>query len=434
MSDKIEEPAGDQNLDDIRAEAKNVLEEIKKIKAQAEEQLKAAEASRRGADEHASYANQAKKNTEDHSKATASFKGTAESDQNSIATNKQKSDELLAALTRGKADSEADTKAISEQRKKVDQATEDLVKAAQISSTRLQETEKSKTAADAFLKETEEIRDAAIQARSKTDAAQTQVQQLFAQTSELSKKITDAHTKSTDLSAQINEILTAATTDEEKLKEILDKLTKSHATASEFEARVIKSSKDLDSLIERTDALLPGVTSASLASAFGQHKKRFTFPKISWIGVFLLCMGGLVYVAYPSFSAALSDKLSDKTWTDVFRGFVMRLPIVIPLVWLAIYAGRNYMLSIRLEEDYAYKEAISMSFEGYKREMEKIAAGQPAGPNNPITTLCVNVLKAIAERPGRIYEGKHKDITLHNEALGVLEQATEFSKKQISAK
>jgi hypothetical protein len=105
---------------------------------------------------------------------------------------------------------------------------------------------------------------------------------------------------------------------------------------------------------------------------------------------------------------------------------------LIPLVWLAIYAGRNYMLSIRLEEDYAYKEAISMTFEGYKREMEKIAAGQPAGPNNPITTLCVNVLKAIAERPGRIYEGKYQDITLPTEVVEVIKQvADDLSKKQI---
>src|SRR2546430_10889121 len=61
-----------------------------------------------------------------------------------------------------------------------------------------------------------------------------------------------------------------------------------------------------------------------------------------------------------------------------------------------------------LFRSYAYKEALSTAFEGYKREMEKIAIGSGAGPS-PITTLCVNVLKAIAERPGRIYEGKQKD-------------------------
>jgi len=381
MSDKSGEPSGEQNLDETRAEVKNFLSEIKKIKAQAEEHLKAAEVSRKGADDNASYANQAKINTEDHSKATAVFKGTAEADQNSIAANKQKSDELLAALTRGKADIDADTVAISEQRKKVDQATEDLVKAAQIATTRLQETEKSKTAAEALLKETEQMRDAAIQAHNKTDAVQKQVEQFSTQVNELTTKITDNHKISTKLSNEINTILTGANTDKANLKEILEQLTKSHATASEFEAKVIKSSEDLETLIKKTEDLLPGVTSASLASAFGKHKERFRRPKSWWIVVFLVCMACLVAVAAPSFFAALSDKPMSKTWGDIFRSFAMRLPILIPLVWLAIYAGRNYMLSIRLEEDYAYKEAISMSFEGYKREMEKIAAGQPAGSN-----------------------------------------------------
>ncbi len=58
-----------------------------------------------------------------------------------------------------------------------------------------------------------------------------------------------------------------------------------------------------------------------------------------------------------------------------WRSSALRLQIVLPIIWLAIYAGRNYMMSVRMEEDYAYKEAISTAFEGYKREMEKIAAG-----------------------------------------------------------
>jgi hypothetical protein len=110
----------------------------------------------------------------------------------------------------------------------------------------------------------------------------------------------------------------------------------------------------------------------------------------------------------------------------------MRLPIVAPLVWLAIYAGRNYMISLRLEEDYAYKEAISTAFEGYKREMEKIAAGESLNPT-PITILCTNVLRAIAERPGRIYEGKHQDINLLTELNGVVEKGAEISKKKLAA-
>src|SRR5205807_9573247 len=87
-------------------------------------------------------------------------------------------------------------------------------------------------------------------------------------------------------------------------------------------------------------------------------------------------------------------------------------------VWLAVYAGRNYMLALRLQEEYAFKEALSTSFEGYKREM----TGIPAAGDQllPILTLCNNVLETLALRPGRLYEGKHDDITPLSPLAGLL--------------
>jgi hypothetical protein len=79
------------------------------------------------------------------------------------------------------------------------------------------------------------------------------------------------------------------------------------------------------------------------------------------------------------------------------------------------------MLSLRLEEEYAYKEAVSTAFEGYKREMKDIDAGEAANPS-PLTKLCTNILAAIAERPGRIYEGKNRDITIPNEMHGAVQE------------
>jgi hypothetical protein len=143
----------------------------------------------------------------------------------------------------------------------------------------------------------------------------------------------------------------------------------------------------------------------------------------------------LVALAIPSFLSAVGvswfSHPSDQTWNGAWRNFVLRLPIVLPVVWLAIYAGRNYMLSVRMEEDYAYKEAISTAFEGYKREMEKITAGDGENPT-PLTTLCSNILKAIAERPGRIYEGKPQDINLMAELQNAGQKTADFSRKKLA--
>jgi hypothetical protein len=97
---------------------------------------------------------------------------------------------------------------------------------------------------------------------------------------------------------------------------------------------------------------------------------------------------------------------------------------------LAKVLQHNYMLAVRLEEDYAYKEAISIAFEGYKREMQGIAAGD-ASNSAPINKLCWNILTAIAERPGRIYDHHNKDITVANEVIDALAKAKELGQKKI---
>jgi hypothetical protein len=122
--------------------------------------------------------------------------------------------------------------------------------------------------------------------------------------------------------------------------------------------------------------------------------------------VFLLLLAG--FVGLPGFALA-GGGVERPSWDTILRHLVNRLPLVAPLVWLGIYAGRNYMLALRMQEEYAFKEAISATFEGYKREMQDIQGTAPGVL--PLVTLCENVLLTLAQRPGRIYDGSPDDIT-----------------------
>ena len=136
---------------------------------------------------------------------------------------------------------------------------------------------------------------------------------------------------------------------------------------------------------------------------------------INWLITFVVTIIALLIIGF----FGLPGSESSDTWDSILRHLTTRLPIIIPLVWLGIYAGRNYMLAIRLEEEYAFKEAVSTSFEGYKREMASISAvGNNEAP--PLIVLCENVLRALAQRPGRIYEGRHDDITPLSPMKGML--------------
>lgn len=431
MADPNGESSGEDRLGPLLVDAQRLLEEIKQFRIQAEEQFKAAELARKGADSEALYAHQAKGYVEEHSTAVANFKGKAEADANAIAANKKNFDESVAAVALGKAAVESDSKVIEVSRKAVEQSSSQILQGAEEAQPLLQQIQECKTSAAAASKESNELRDAVIQARNKAEAAQTEAEQLSENAKQLIATITADQQKSANSSAQIEVFLANAKANQENLSEVLEHLSKSHEIATGFESRVTKSAKDLEDLIAKVDGLLPGATSASLASAFGKQKTRFTIPKVAWVIVFVLCIGGLVAVSYPSFRLAVSAKPSDLKWDDILVGLVMRLPIVIPLVWLGIYSGRNYMLSLRLEEDYAYKEAISTAFEGYKRELGMIAVGDIQNPT-PLTTLCANILRAISERPGRIYEGKQQDMTILAEMKAAAEKANEFRQKTVA--
>jgi hypothetical protein len=395
----------------VLAEAQRFLEEIKQTKARADEQLEAAEIARKKSDSEALLAFNAKKACEEHSTAVALLKGNAESDQNSILSNKQKSDELIAAVNTSKATIDSDQRVINEHRKDVDKAAQEIMKAAESGSARLAEINTTKASADEALVSTKDVLTAAIQARTATEEAKKQGEKLLSDTSALTESVSGNQKAAKQYAEEIQALLSAAQQSDANLKKVWEHLEKSDENARANEEKNLKHSQELESLTRSIEALLPGATSAGLASSFNAQKARFKDPQSRWLLTFIVCMAVLFLVAIPSFLTAVGVKSfgNDDTWSATWRNLTLRLPIVLPLVWLAIYAGRNYMLSLRLEEDYAYKEALSTAFEGYKREMEKITVTGDDG-QSPITTLCINVLKAIAERPGRIYEGKHQDI------------------------
>ncbi len=301
-----------------------LLEEIRKIKAQSDEHLKAAESSRKKADDEATYASQAKNNTEAHAKAVATFKGQAEGDFNAISSYKLKSDELLQAITVKKTALDADAKIINDSKKAIEQATQSIVKAAEEGASRLIEVEESKVTVVAARKEIEILRDEVIQARNKSDAAQNQTDQFSVKANDLTLEISKKHEITTEKASEIEKLLTEAKINEEGLRKILDHLEKSDGIASGHEERVAKLSLDLESLIKKVEGLLPGATSAGLASAFNAQKKRFGDPQRRWLWAFVWCMVGLVAVSLPSFlHAAFGSTVS--SWDELFRGLAMSL-------------------------------------------------------------------------------------------------------------
>ncbi len=52
--------------------------------------------------------------------------------------------------------------------------------------------------------------------------------------------------------------------------------------------------------------------------------------------------------------------------------FLNHLPLLGPFIWLGWFSAVQYGYVSRVREDYAFKFAASMAFEGYKKEAREV--------------------------------------------------------------
>ena len=74
-----------------------------------------------------------------------------------------------------------------------------------------------------------------------------------------------------------------------------------------------------------------------------------------------------------------------------------------PLVWLGWYSARQYGFTVRLMEDYAYKYAVSVAYEGFKK-----AVGE-TDPKLKELLLELSMFN-MANSPMRVYTEKNNGV------------------------
>jgi len=363
-----------------------------------------AEDAARKANSEAAFAFNAKETCEAHATAIAQIKGVAEAES--------------AWLTTTRKTVEESTQVVSGFRKEA----EDAAKACAV----------AKADSESFANVALGLRDKANDVVRATDAASMEVMGAKQRAIDASTEIARLKVVVEGDAAQVDEDsgkveafasqvkAESATTSESKNKaiELLGVMSETTQTANGSHRRVMDYETELRSLKasfkemqEKIEALLPGATSAGLASAFQDQKARFELVKWLWMSVFIATVAALAFVGWrhlQEVNQVVMSTTEHVTWDFVLRQLTNRLLLVVPLVWLGLVAGRSYSTAVRVQEDYAYKEAMSRSFEGYKREMGNLPT---AAELIPLLRLCEGVLVTLSERPGRLYEGKHDDVT-----------------------
>lgn len=171
----------------------------------------------------------------------------------------------------------------------------------------------------------------------------------------------------------------------------------------EYELQLQRLLKSCQKQLTTIEGLLPGATSAGLASAFDGRSKSFKEPEKNWHKWFIGSVLALILLALQGLWAASSA--DTPSYDEVILLWLTRLPIAVALVWLALHASREAALAKRIEEDYGYKAAISTSLEGFQKMLREI--NNEANESSVLGRLCSDTLTTIASPPGRIYD-KHR--------------------------
>ena len=179
------------------------------------------------------------------------------------------------------------------------------------------------------------------------------------------------------LEARISSIQSEYTSYKDKYDELNSKIQDDYTGFRTLliDLDLLKSAKeqDLEDLINKLDDekekikdILGDANRASMAQSFLARKTELDTP----IENSALSRNiGLVAMSIIIFIILLLEW--NQNSFDYFR-FFSRLPVVMPLLWLVWSNSQRNNHLVRVQEEYAYKAAVAIAFEGYQRKVDEI--------------------------------------------------------------
>jgi hypothetical protein len=207
------------------------------------------------------------------------------------------------------------------------------------------------------------------------------------------------------------------------LKDELDNLLKN---LSDFET---EQKIKYTALNEEIKSALPSATRAGLATAFSDMKRSFSVPIIINSVIFYTAVIFLVGVSF-YFLIDIDEKgkiivVTFTSLSDALSNLAQKLPIILPLVWLAVFASKRRSESQRLQQEYAHKEALAFSYQNFKEQIDKLGA---ENKEEMLDKLLVSAIYAVASNASETLDKKHGDNSPMHDLFGGLVKSM-WSKK-----
>ena len=184
----------------------------------------------------------------------------------------------------------------------------------------------------------------------------------------------------------------------------------------EFKKQQQERYKELNKQIE---TLLPGATSAGLSSAYNEMRNKFSKSAKRYSWGFYVSLGVLLVTVYCTRGIFLMENIPlekglGMSLLVLLGNFAVKLPFIIPVLWLVIFVSKRRSEAERLTQEYAHKESLAKSYDSYKQQIEKLANDNQ---KELLPVLMENMIKAIALNPAETLDKKHQSDSPMSEIL-----------------
>ena len=229
----------------------------------------------------------------------------------------------------------------------------------------------------------------------------TQIESDVAEIAKQKKEVDGYHVSVVTDSGEVGEVLKKVRESAEQIKTLVADFVNLKDELEENKKTQAKLFEQFEGYRQRVNDLLGDANRTGMAASFVNRKNELVVPLRIWAGVFGLSIFGLGIMAL----LYVVPSLSSGKWEEL----VFRLPLTAPLVWLGWFSAKQYGYTVRLREDYAYKVASAMSFEGFKREATEDEEMQ--------RKLLDTAIQHFGDNPLRIYNGHENHASPIHELL-----------------
>ncbi|MCG9732271.1 hypothetical protein L1D44_21045 [Shewanella sp. Isolate13] len=166
-------------------------------------------------------------------------------------------------------------------------------------------------------------------------------------------------------------------------------------------------------LIKQIEEAMPGAITAGLAKAYYDLKTSCEKQILIFSWVFYGCMAALfllsgALIAKDINFTELSITLIDiGGWQDLALGVLRRLPFILPILWLALFASKRRSEFHRLHQEYAHKEALAKSYQSFKQQIKELSDSD----DEMMKKLMNQAIDAISFNASTTLDKKHGDTT-----------------------